>query len=100
MAGLVAEGLVDGRAAVVERRVDALIVIPAPGDAGYVAAEIHHGLVVVSLDRPMEGALVDTVVVDNVEGAAAAVSALAALGHRRASPGARSPPCRQGPWRG
>lgn len=67
----------------VERRVDALIVIPAPGDAGYVAAEIHHGLVVVSLDRPMEGALVDTVVVDNVEGAAAAVSALAALGHRR-----------------
>lgn len=67
----------------VERRVDALILIPAPGDAGYLAPEIDHGLVVVALDRPLEGVQVDTVVVDNPAGAAEAVHRLAARGHHR-----------------
>lgn len=67
----------------VERRVDALILVPAPGDAHYLAPEIDHGLVVISLDRPLEGVDVDTVVVDNIAGAEQAVSRLIARGHRR-----------------
>lgn len=67
----------------VERRVDALMIIPAPGDASYLAPEIEHGLVVVGIDRPIEGVDVDTVTVDNVTGARVAVERLLAAGHRR-----------------
>jgi LacI family transcriptional regulator len=67
----------------VERRLDALIIIPAPGDAHYLQAEIDHGLVVVAIDRPLEGVDVDTAVVDNRVGAAEAVARLVARGHRR-----------------
>lgn len=67
----------------VERRVDALLVVPAPGDAGYLAHEVDHGLVVIAIDRPLDGVEVDTVVVDNVAGAGAAVAELVSLGHRR-----------------
>lgn len=67
----------------VERRVDALIVVPAPGEVSYLAAEIDHGLVVVAIDRPFDGVEVDTAVVDNRAGAAEAVTRLAARGHRR-----------------
>jgi LacI family transcriptional regulator len=67
----------------VERRVDALVVLPAPGDCGYLRGEIDHGLVVAALDRPLEGVAVDTVTVDNVEGSRAAVARLLAAGHRR-----------------
>jgi LacI family transcriptional regulator len=67
----------------VERRLDALIIIPAPGDAHYLQAEIHHGLVVVAIDRPLDGVEVDTAVVDNRVGAAEAVARLVARGHRR-----------------
>lgn len=67
----------------VERRVDALLVVPAPGDASYLAAEIDHGIVVVAIDRPFEGVDVDTAVVDNGTGAGEAVARLAARGHRR-----------------
>lgn len=69
--------------ALVERRVDALLLVPAPGDAAYLAPEIEHGLVVVALDRPVDGVDVDTVTVDNVGGARTAVSRLVAAGHRR-----------------
>jgi LacI family transcriptional regulator len=67
----------------VERRLDALIIIPAPGDARYLQAEIDHGLVVVAIDRPLDGVDVDTAVVDNQIGAAEAVARLTARGHRR-----------------
>lgn len=67
----------------VERRLDALIIIPAPGDAHYLQAEIDHGLVVVAIDRPLDGVDVDTAVVDNRVGAAEAVARLVARGHRR-----------------
>jgi LacI family transcriptional regulator len=67
----------------VERRVDALLLVPAPGDASYLRSEIDHGLVVVAVDRPVEGVDVDTVTVDNVEGARVAVARLVAAGHRR-----------------
>ena len=67
----------------VERRVDALVVLPAPGDCSYLRRELDHGLVVVGLDRPLEGVEVDTVTVDNVEGSRQAVGRLLAAGHRR-----------------
>jgi LacI family transcriptional regulator len=69
--------------ALVERRMDALVLVPAPGDASYLKHEIDHGLIVVSLDRPLEGVEVDTVTVDNEAGAHAVVSELIAAGHQR-----------------
>jgi LacI family transcriptional regulator len=69
--------------ALVERRVDALLLVPAPGEASYLQVDIDHGLVVVSLDRPTMGVDVDTVIVDNRSATAAAVSELIAAGHRR-----------------
>jgi LacI family transcriptional regulator len=67
----------------VERRVDALLLVPAPGDASYLAPEIEHGLVVVALDRPLAGLDADTVTVDNVAAARTAVARFVAAGHRR-----------------
>ena len=67
----------------VERRVDALVVLPAPGDCGYLRREIDHGLVVVALDRPLAGVDVDRVTVDNLDGSRQAVARLLAAGHRR-----------------
>lgn len=69
--------------ALVERRVDALIVVPAPGDASYLQPDIDHGLVVVAVDRPLEGVSVDTVVVDNERAARLGVEGMIAAGHRR-----------------
>lgn len=69
--------------ALVERRVDALIVVSAPGDASYLQPEIDHGLVVVAVDRPLEGVSVDTVVVDNERAARLGVEDMIAAGHRR-----------------
>jgi LacI family transcriptional regulator len=69
--------------ALVERRVDALLLVPAPGEASYLQEDMDHGLVVVSLDRPIVGVDVDTVIVDNRSAAADAVRELIAAGHRR-----------------
>jgi LacI family transcriptional regulator len=69
--------------ALVERRVDALLLVPAPGEASYLQEDMDHGLVVVSLDRPIVGVDVDTVIVDNRSAAAGAVRELIAAGHRR-----------------
>ena len=67
----------------VERRLDAVITVPAPGDATYLRRDIDHGLTMVAIDRPLRGVEVDTVVVDNRAGAAEAVARLVARGHRR-----------------
>jgi LacI family transcriptional regulator, galactose operon repressor len=69
--------------ALVERRVDALLIAPAPGDASYLQPDIDHGLAVVGLDRPIEAISVDTVVADNRAGAAATVRCFVAEGHCR-----------------
>ncbi|MEP6812415.1 MAG: LacI family DNA-binding transcriptional regulator [Actinomycetota bacterium] len=69
--------------ALVERRVDGLLLVPAPGDASYLQADIDHGLVVVSLDRPVVGVDIDTVVADNRRASTGAVRELIAAGHRR-----------------
>jgi LacI family transcriptional regulator len=67
----------------VERRVDALVIVTAPGDASYLRTDIEHGLVVVAVDRPLDGVAVDTVVVDNEKGARTAVAGMVADGHTR-----------------
>ncbi len=69
--------------ALVERRVDGLIIMSAPGDASYLRADIRHGLIIVAMDRPIEGLDVDTVTADNETGAREAVNRLLAAGHRR-----------------
>lgn len=65
------------------RRVDGLIVIPAGTRHGYLVPEIASGTPVVFVDRPPGDVVADTVLVDNVAGAATAVAHLAAHGHTR-----------------
>lgn len=67
----------------VSRRVDGLVLMPASDDQSYLMAEIQAGLPVVAVDRPANGVAVDTVVVDNHAGAAAATNYLLEHGHRR-----------------
>ena len=69
--------------ALVERRVDALVVVSAPGDASYLQTDLDHGLVVVAIDRPLAGVAVDTVTVDNRAATRVAMQELLAAGHRR-----------------
>jgi LacI family transcriptional regulator len=69
--------------ALVERRVDGLLIMSAPGSVAYLQPDLAHGLVVVALDRPLEGLDADTVTVDNEAGAKGAVERLLAAGHRR-----------------
>jgi LacI family transcriptional regulator len=65
------------------RRVDGLIIVPAGRQHGYLLPEITSGTPVVFVDRPSGDVAADTVLVDNVAGAASAVAHLAAHGHRR-----------------
>jgi LacI family transcriptional regulator len=65
------------------RRVDGLIVVPAGRRHGYLVPEIASGMPVVFVDRPPGDVVADTVLVDNIDGAAAAVAHLARHGHQR-----------------
>ncbi|MDI2129544.1 LacI family DNA-binding transcriptional regulator [Yinghuangia seranimata] len=65
------------------RRVDGLIVVPASGSHTYLLPEIDAGMACVFVDRPPDGIEADTVLVDNVGGARAAVEHLVRHGHRR-----------------
>jgi LacI family transcriptional regulator len=65
------------------RRVDGLLVVPAGLRHGYLVPEIHAGMPVVFLDRPAGDIVADTVLVDNLGGAAEAVRHLVEHGHRR-----------------
>jgi LacI family transcriptional regulator len=67
----------------ISRRVDGLIMMPASPDQTYLAAEVRAGLAVVAVDRPVRGADIDTVVVDNRSGATLATRHLLARGHQR-----------------
>ena len=69
--------------ALVERRVEALLLVPSGGDATYLAAELAMDLRIVALDRPLFGVDVDTVLIDNRGGTVDAVRDLVARGHRR-----------------
>jgi len=65
------------------RQVDGLVVVPAGGPHGYLVPQIRAGVKLVFVDRPAGDIAADTVLVDNVGGAAAAVRHLARYGHRR-----------------
>jgi LacI family transcriptional regulator len=62
------------------RRVDGLVVVPAPGAEAGVFAD---GPPLVQLDRTVRGVAADTVMVQNAAGAAGAVDHLIGLGHTR-----------------
>jgi LacI family transcriptional regulator len=69
--------------ALVRRRVDALLLVPASHDHAYLAREIGESTPIVFLDRPPEAYSADTVLLDNQGGARSAVEHLLAIGHRR-----------------
>jgi LacI family transcriptional regulator len=69
--------------ALVSRRVDGLIIVPAGDDQSYLANEQRAGLRVVFADRPPRLLRADSVASDNVAGARSAVRHLVAGGHRR-----------------
>jgi DNA-binding LacI/PurR family transcriptional regulator len=64
-------------------RVDGLILAPARPDDRKALEVVRSGIPVVCVDRGLAEADVDTIVVDNLEGARAAVDHLLRLGHRR-----------------
>ncbi len=65
------------------RRVDGLIVVPVGGNHRYLRAQLTAGTKVVCVDRPADNLEVDTVVVDNRNGAHRAIAHLLRHGHRR-----------------
>ncbi len=65
------------------RSVDALLIVPAGVDHRYLLPEIGAGTPIVFLDRPPRGVDADTVLLDNVGGARAAVEHLLRHGHER-----------------
>ncbi len=65
------------------RRVDGLIIIPAPGSHDYLGSEIEAGVATVSVLHPPELAGADAVMPDARGAAQAAIAHLAGHGHRR-----------------
>jgi LacI family transcriptional regulator len=66
-----------------ERRVDGIVVVPASHDHGYLYDERRNGTALVFVDRPASHLDADSVVSDNVAGAARATRHLLERGHRR-----------------
>lgn len=69
--------------ALIEHRVQALILMSAPGPVDYLAPDPAHGLVITAVDRPLAGVEADCVTVDNAAGAREATARLIGAGHRR-----------------
>jgi LacI family transcriptional regulator len=69
--------------ALVARRVDGLIVVPAGDDQSYFTNERRAGLSVVFVDRPPRLLRADAVISDNEAGARCGVRHLISSGHRR-----------------
>lgn len=69
--------------AMISERTAGVIVSPASETGGYTQAVLKAGIPVVATDRRLLDQEVDTVVVDNLEGAYQAVCHLAKLGHTR-----------------
>src|SRR6185312_16653564 len=67
----------------VDRQVDGLIVIPSHGDAGWADDAIGSGIPLVAMDRAPACDDIDTVLVDNRQGALTAVEHLVEHGRRR-----------------
>jgi LacI family transcriptional regulator len=69
--------------ALVARRVDGLLIVPAGDDQSYLSNDQRAGLSLVFVDRPPQLLRADAVVSDNAGGARAAVQHLISAGHRR-----------------
>jgi LacI family transcriptional regulator len=69
--------------ALIARRVDGFIIVPAGSDQSYLVSERQAGTAFVFADRPPRHMAADSVVSDNRAGAAGAMARLIALGHRR-----------------
>jgi LacI family transcriptional regulator len=69
--------------ALLRRRVDALLLVPASHDHEYLQRELGDSTPVVFLDRPPNGIEADAVLLDNLGGASMAVGHLVEQGHRR-----------------
>ena len=69
--------------ALLAQRVRALLIVPIAEDQSYLEGERQLGTAVVSVDRPANNLVSDSVVLQNREGTAAAVKSLLAIGHRR-----------------
>ncbi|WP_165069230.1 LacI family DNA-binding transcriptional regulator [Marisediminicola senii] len=67
----------------IERRVQALLLVPIAEDHSYLEGERQFGIPIVAVDRPLTNVASDSVVFDNRGGARAGVLALADAGHRR-----------------
>jgi LacI family transcriptional regulator len=65
------------------RRIDGLIIIPAPGEDDYLRGEEFADTHVVTLDRPAPHSRFDSVLVNNRAGARAGVAHLIGHGHKR-----------------
>jgi LacI family transcriptional regulator len=70
-------------AAMLERRVRSLIVVPIADDQSYLEGERQLGTPVICVDRPARNLAADNVVFANRQGAADAVRSLLAHGHRK-----------------
>src|ERR1700722_9752522 len=70
-------------AALIVRRVDGLLIVPAGHDHSYLVNEMGMGTAVVFVDRPPRSLAADAVVSDNRAGTAKGVRHLIELGHRR-----------------
>jgi len=69
--------------ALLQRRVQALLIVSASADHAHLADEAGRGVPLVFVDRPPRGVQADTVLIDNVTGASSAIAHLVAHGHRR-----------------
>lgn len=69
--------------ALISRRVDGLIIVPASSDHRYLVAEQESGTAVVFVDRLPNPLIGDAVVTDNRKAAASGVEHLISAGHRR-----------------
>jgi LacI family transcriptional regulator len=70
-------------AAMLERRIRGLLLVPIAEDHSYLDSERHFGTPIVAVDRPLSNATSDSVVLDNRAGARAGVLALLDAGHSR-----------------
>ena len=69
--------------AMIQRRVDGLIIVPTGTDQSYLRPDMEAGLATVFVDRPPRFLDADTVVATNRAGAQGAVEHLLSVGHRR-----------------
>ncbi|WP_245560914.1 LacI family DNA-binding transcriptional regulator [Agromyces subbeticus] len=69
--------------ALLNQLVRALVLIPIAADQSYLEGERHLGTPIITVDRPANDLIADTVVLANRSGMAEAVRSLTALGHRK-----------------